>query len=38
MAWPLFGETLEPIQFLGMALAAGGVALAVRQAARPASR
>lgn len=34
MAWPLFGETLGPVQFLGMAIAAGGVAMAVSQAGR----
>ncbi len=28
MAWPLFGETLTPLQFGGMALATAGVALA----------
>lgn len=35
MAWPLFGETLTPLQLGGMALAALGVALATRKAAQP---
>ena len=36
-AWPLLGEVMPPIGWLGMALAAAGVALASRKAALPAS-
>ena len=28
IAWPVFGETLGPVELLGMALTVGGVALA----------
>ena len=31
MAWPLFGETLNGLQVLGMMVTAAGVALATRQ-------
>jgi drug/metabolite transporter (DMT)-like permease len=33
MAWPLLGETMAPLAWLGMAVAAAGVAIASRKAA-----
>ncbi|MCB1429432.1 MAG: EamA family transporter, partial [Nitratireductor sp.] len=35
IAWFLFGETLQPVQLLGMAIVMGAVALATRRGARP---
>ena len=35
MAWALFGETLAPLQMLGMAVAAAGVAVASALRRRP---